>query len=154
MSVEAGIDALITVSHDKSGKSCSQADLFYFICEQEGVRKWIYLYQLCRFAKLGKAARVSPNGGSRSLPTGLYKLLECNVHQNSFTCAQKFVHGLIPICKNNLNLAMCSFSSGLNLVPSSRSLCCHACYLSVLRCFFFVFFFCSFVLREANFLVA
>ena len=49
---------------------------------------------------------------------------------------------------------MCSFSSGLNLVPSSRSLCCHACYLSVLRCFFFVFFFCSFVLREANFLVA
>ena len=37
--VEAGIDALITVSHDKSGKSCSEADLFYFICEQEGVRK-------------------------------------------------------------------------------------------------------------------
>ena len=75
-------------------------------------------------------------GGSRSPPTGLYELLECNVHQNSFTCAQKFVHGLIRICRNNLNLAMCSFFSALNLVPSSRSLCCHACYLFVLRCLF------------------
>ena len=39
LSVEAGIDALIIVSHEKSRKSCSQVDLFYFICEQEGVGK-------------------------------------------------------------------------------------------------------------------
>ena len=68
LSVEAGIDALIIVSHEKSRKSCSQVDLFYFICEQEGVGKGIYLYRLCRFAKLGKAARVSPNGGFEESP--------------------------------------------------------------------------------------
>ena len=55
--VETGIDALITlVSHKKSGNSRSQTDLFDFICEPEGVRKHIFLYQQCRFAKLGKAA--------------------------------------------------------------------------------------------------
>ena len=36
--VEAGIESLITlVSRNKSGKLCSQADLFDFICKQEGL---------------------------------------------------------------------------------------------------------------------
>ena len=55
--VEAGIGALVTlVLHNKSGKQCSQVDVFDFICEPEGIRKHIFLYQQCRFAKLGKAA--------------------------------------------------------------------------------------------------
>ena len=55
--VEAGIEALLTlITHDKSGKSCSQADLFDHICEREGVNKRVFLYQQRRFAKLGKAA--------------------------------------------------------------------------------------------------
>ena len=44
------------VSHDKSGKSCSQAKLFDLICEREGVQKGLFLYQQRRFAKLGKSA--------------------------------------------------------------------------------------------------
>ena len=40
----AAIDALMTlVSHRKSGKSCSQADIFGFICEREGVSGSFYL---------------------------------------------------------------------------------------------------------------
>ena len=55
--VEAGIDAWITlVSCNKPEKPCSQTDLFDFIYELECVRKYIFLYQQCRFAKLGKAA--------------------------------------------------------------------------------------------------
>ena len=55
--IETGIDALMTlVSHDKSGKSCSQAKLFDLICEREGVQKGLFLYQQRRFAKLGKSA--------------------------------------------------------------------------------------------------
>ena len=55
--VEAGIDALITlVTHNKSANSCSQSDLFEYICEREGVNKRIFLYQQRRFAKIGKAA--------------------------------------------------------------------------------------------------
>ena len=60
--VEAGIYALLVlVSHDKSGKSSSLAELFDHICEREGVVKQnnddcIFLYQERRFAKLGKAA--------------------------------------------------------------------------------------------------
>ena len=55
--VEAGINALMTlVSHDKSGKSCSQAKLFDLTCEQESVQKRLFLYQQRRFAKLGKSA--------------------------------------------------------------------------------------------------
>ena len=54
---EAGIEALLSLlTHDKSAKSCSQADLFEFICEREGVKKRVFLYQQRRFAKLGKAA--------------------------------------------------------------------------------------------------
>ena len=53
--VEAGIDALMTVvSHDKSGKSCSQAELFDLICEREGV--YLLLYQQNRLTKMGKSA--------------------------------------------------------------------------------------------------
>ena len=44
------------VSHDKSGKSCSQAKLFDLTCEQESVQKRLFLYQQRRFAKLGKSA--------------------------------------------------------------------------------------------------
>ena len=44
------------VSHDKSGKSCSQAELFDLICEREGIQKRLFLYQQSRFAKLGKSA--------------------------------------------------------------------------------------------------
>ena len=55
--VEAGIDALIAlITHNKSATSCSQADLFEYICEREGVTKRIFLYQQRRFAKIGKAA--------------------------------------------------------------------------------------------------
>ena len=55
--VEAGIDALMTlVTHDKSGKTTSLADLFDMICEREGVTKRIFLFQQRRFAKLGKSA--------------------------------------------------------------------------------------------------
>ena len=54
---EAGIEALLSLfTLDKSAKSCSQADLFEFICEREGVSKRVFLYQQRRFAKLGKAA--------------------------------------------------------------------------------------------------
>ena len=44
------------ITHDKSGRSCSQADLFDHICEREGITKRVFLYQQRRFAKLGKAA--------------------------------------------------------------------------------------------------
>ena len=44
------------VLHDKSGKSCSQAELFDLICEREGIQKRLFLYQQRRFAKLGKSA--------------------------------------------------------------------------------------------------
>ena len=44
------------VSHAYSGKTTSQADLFDYICEREGVVKRLFLYQQRRFAKLGKAA--------------------------------------------------------------------------------------------------
>lgn len=55
--VEAGIEALLSlITHDKSAKSCSQADMFEHICEREGVNKRVFLYQQRRFAKLGKAA--------------------------------------------------------------------------------------------------
>ena len=54
---EAGINALMTLeSHDKSGKSYSQAELFDLICEGEGVQKCLFLYQQRRFAKFGKSA--------------------------------------------------------------------------------------------------
>ena len=55
--VQAGIEALLSlVTHDKFVKSCSQADLFDFICEREGVNKRVFLYQQRWFTKLGKAA--------------------------------------------------------------------------------------------------
>ena len=55
--VEAGIEALLSlITHDKSGKSSSQADIFDHICEREQVSKRVFLYQQGRFAKLGKAA--------------------------------------------------------------------------------------------------
>ena len=55
--VEAGIEALLNLkAHDKSGRSCSQADLFDHICEREGTTKRVYLYQQRQFAKLGKTA--------------------------------------------------------------------------------------------------
>ena len=44
------------VSHDKSGKSCSQAELFDLICEREGVQKCLFPYQQRGFAKLGRSA--------------------------------------------------------------------------------------------------
>ena len=44
------------VSHDKSGKSCSQAELFDLICEREGVQKCLFLYQQRGFTKLGRSA--------------------------------------------------------------------------------------------------
>ena len=54
---EAGIAALLAlVSHDKSGKSASLAELFDYTCQRENVVKRIFLYQERRFAKLGKAA--------------------------------------------------------------------------------------------------
>ena len=53
--VEPGIEALLSlITHDKSAKSCSQTDLFDFICEREGVNKRVFLYQQRSFAKLGK----------------------------------------------------------------------------------------------------
>ena len=54
--VEAGIDALLSLITHKSANSCSQADMFEYICEREGVTKRVFLYQQRRFAKLGKAA--------------------------------------------------------------------------------------------------
>ena len=55
--VKAGIEALLSlITHDKSGKSISQADLFDHICEREQIHKRVFLYQQRRFAKLGKAA--------------------------------------------------------------------------------------------------
>ena len=47
---------LTLITHTKSAKSCSQADLFDHICERENVSKRVFLYQQRRFAKLGKAA--------------------------------------------------------------------------------------------------
>ena len=44
------------ITHDKSERSCSQADLFDHICERDGITKGIFLYQQRQFAKLGKAA--------------------------------------------------------------------------------------------------
>ena len=48
---------------------------------------------------------------------------------------------LIYMCKNNLNLPICSFFfSALCLVASvSLSSCCHACFLTALGWFFFLF---------------
>ena len=55
--VEAGINAIIAlITHNKFANSCSQADLFEFICERENVQKRVFLYQQRRFAKIGKAA--------------------------------------------------------------------------------------------------
>ena len=58
--VEAGIESILNlVTHDKSAKSCSKADLFDHICEREEVVKRMFLYQQRRFAKVGKAAALS-----------------------------------------------------------------------------------------------
>ena len=67
----------------------------------------------------------------------------CTVTTIYVTCMQMMLHmyrnlctALIPpLCKNNLNLLMCSsFFPALCLVAStSCSLHCHACYLSALR---------------------
>ena len=71
--------------------------------------------------------------------------IACTVANVHVTCMPKAFHVhenlcmlLIPLCKNNLNLPKCSsFLSPLCLVAtSSCSLCCYACYLSVL-CWFF-----------------
>ena len=54
---EAGSKALLAlITHDKSAMSCSQADLFDYICERESTSKRAFLYQQRRFATLGKAA--------------------------------------------------------------------------------------------------
>ena len=51
------VEALLNlIIHDKSGRSCSQADLFDHICEQEGIPKRVSLYQQRWFAKLEKTA--------------------------------------------------------------------------------------------------
>ena len=55
--VKAGIEDLLSlITHDKSGKSSSQADLFDHTCEREQIHKRIFLYQQRQFPKLGKAA--------------------------------------------------------------------------------------------------
>ena len=55
--VETGIEALLSlITHDKSGKSSSQADLFDHICEREQIHKRVSLHQQRQFAKLGKVA--------------------------------------------------------------------------------------------------
>ena len=55
--MEAGIEAFLSlVTHNKSGNTYSQADLFDHICKLEGVSKRVFLYQQRIFAKLGKAA--------------------------------------------------------------------------------------------------
>ena len=54
---QSGTESVLAlITHDKSAKSCSQADLFDCICEKENVVKIIFFYQQCTFAKLGKAA--------------------------------------------------------------------------------------------------
>ena len=54
---ESGIEVLLAlITHDKSVKSCAQANLFDCICEKENVVKRIFLYQQLSFAKLGKVA--------------------------------------------------------------------------------------------------
>ena len=76
--VEAGIEALLAlVTHDKSGKSTSLANLFYHICERDGLVKRIFLYQQRRFAKLGKAAASLV----KALPT-LQKVIDEADHTN------------------------------------------------------------------------
>ena len=58
--VKAGVEALLAlISHEKSAKSRSQADLFDNICEREGTRKRVFLYQQRRFVKVEKAAFVN-----------------------------------------------------------------------------------------------
>ena len=44
------------ITDNKSGRSCSQADLFDHICEQEGMTKRVFLHQQRKFGKLRKAA--------------------------------------------------------------------------------------------------
>ena len=54
---EAGMEVLLNlITHDKSGRSCFQADLFDHRCDQEGITTRVFLYQRSRFAKFGKAA--------------------------------------------------------------------------------------------------
>ena len=79
--------------------------------------------------------------------------IACMVTTVHVTCMETVLHVhenlctvLIPLCKNNLNLTICSFFSVLCLVAFSHSLCCHACYFAVLCCFF-----CLFVLTENDF---
>ena len=53
--VEAGTETLLSlITHDKSAKSCPQADLFDFTCEREGVSKTVFLYQNSDLQNLGK----------------------------------------------------------------------------------------------------
>ena len=57
--VEADIEALLNfITHGKSGRSWSEADLFDDICVRERITKIVFLYQQRRFTKLGKAASV------------------------------------------------------------------------------------------------
>ena len=50
--VETGIGALLDlITHNKSARLCSQADLFDHICEREGQNKILFLYQQHRFTK-------------------------------------------------------------------------------------------------------
>ena len=64
------------VTHNKSANSCSQADVFESICEREGEVKRIFLYQQCRFAKLGKAATSILN--AQKVPNMLHEIQTTN----------------------------------------------------------------------------
>ena len=60
---EAGTEVLLNlITHDKSGGSCFQADLFDHRCKQEGITTRVFLYQRSRFAELGKAAAALMEG--------------------------------------------------------------------------------------------
>ena len=81
--------------------------------------------------------------------------IACTVTTVHVTCLQTALNMhkdlcilLIPLCKSNFNLLMCSsFSAAPCLVASSCcSSCCHACYFSALH-----WFFCFFIFTENDF---
>ena len=75
--------------------------------------------------------------------TGLHKLRAVTTTQTALSVHENSCTVLIPLCKNNLNLSMCSaFFSALCLVTSSScSLCDHTRSIASL-CWFFFFFYC------------
>ena len=77
--------------------SCSQADLFDYICERESTSKRVFLYQQKRFAALGKAALsiLDEVEGTNQLAEACKIYLSSELFITELECLAYFNHFII-----------------------------------------------------------